>query len=277
MSKQRRALSEGQHIVITGGSSGLGLEIARQLAARRVRLTLIARDPRKLEAARSEIIAGTPGAQVAILAVDVTDAAALDDAFAAPVMTSIDMLVNSAGIIREGYFERLTDDDYRAVMEVNLFGTINAIRASLPQLKASGGSVVNIASVAGLSGVFGFTPYCASKHALVGFTNALRYELEPQGVAVQLVCPGEFDTPMVAELETTRTPENRVHTHAIPKIPAQQVAREIIRGMDSQARDIVPGRQTRLLVTALRLVPGLSGAANRRRIARVYQGPAPTI
>lgn len=275
VTKQHLPLRSGQHVVITGGSSGLGLEVAHQLAPRGVILTLLARDLDKLEAARKEIVARRPDADVAIIAVDVADGVALNEAFtlSAARTGSLDVLVNCAGTVREGYFETLADDDYRAAMETNFFGTVNAIRAALPSLKESRGRIVNIASVGGLAGVFGFTAYCASKHALVGFTNSLRFELEPQGVTVQLVYPGEFDSPMTAALETTRTPENRVQTHAIPKIPAQQIAREIVKGIDAGTGDIVPGRWTRIFVTALRLAPGISSTVVRRRVAGVYQGP----
>ncbi|MBO0854364.1 MAG: SDR family oxidoreductase [Nocardia sp.] len=268
-------IKPGRHIVITGGSSGLGLEIAHQLAPRGVRLTLVARNTAKLDAARAEIGDKHPGALVETLSVDVSDQAALDAAFSELAAAGpIDVLVNSAGILREGYFEDLTDDDFRAVMDVNLFGTINAARAVLPHLKASRGQVVNIASVAGLTGVFGYTPYCASKHALVGFTDALRYELEPQGVSVVLVCPGEFDSPMVDALDRTRTPENREHTLTIPKLSVDAIAKATIKGIDRDDRVVVPGVVTQAVVAANRLLPAVAGAVGRRAVKKVYQGPS---
>jgi 3-dehydrosphinganine reductase len=261
-------------VVITGGSSGLGLEIARHLAPRGVRITLLARDTGRLHAAVAEVLAASPAAHVEAVSADVTDAPGLHAALARLARAgSIDVLLNSAGIIREGYFETLDDAVFRSALEVNLFGTINAIRAALPYLRESKGRIVNVASTAGLAGVFGFTPYCASKYALVGFTNALRFELEPQGIAVQLVCPAEFDSPMVADLDKTRTAENKIHVQTIPQIPLEQIAREVIAGVDARRRQIVPGRYPRLLVTAMRLAPGVAAAIGRRRIKTVYRGP----
>lgn len=268
-------LQPGRHVVITGASSGLGLELACQLAELGVALSLIARDPARLAIARDQVLAISQDGRVAIHPVDVADQKGLTSAIAESSETfgAPHVLVNSAGIIREGYFEDLTDADYRDVMETNLFGSINAVRSALPYLKQTRGAIVNIASVAGLSGVFGFTPYCASKHALIGFTNALRFELEPQGLRVQLVCPAEFETPMVKALDRTRTPENRAHTQTIPEIPLDQVARETIRGIRSGAHMIVPGWRTRGIVTVQRLAPGLASTIGRRRIAAARRDP----
>lgn len=276
MHTRNSRLSPGQHVVITGGSSGLGLELAHKLAARGLRLTLMARDPGKLEAAHNALIGKTPGAIVEIVAADVAKRGELDAALTKLVGKTggIDILVNSAGVLREGYFEDVSDEDFRAAMDINLFGTVNAIRAALPYLKASGGRIANIASVAGLAGVFGFTTYSASKHALVGFTNALRYELEPQGVSVLLVCPGEFDTPMIDALDAGRTPENREQSLLLPRLTVEQIAREVIDGLDAGKRMIIPGRRIRLAVAASRIAPSLFSAVNRRSIARVYRGPS---
>ncbi|MEV5833289.1 SDR family NAD(P)-dependent oxidoreductase [Nocardia sp. NPDC052112] len=270
------ALNSGDHAVITGGSSGLGLELARRLAQRKLRVTLLARDPVKLADAVATITAAAPGADIRALAVDVSDSAALEEKFRSLLAATggIDILINSAGILREGYFERLDDADFREVMEANFFGTVNTIRTALPYLeRAERGRIVNIASVSGLTGVFGYTPYCAAKHAVVGFTESLRYELEPQGIALHLVCPGEFDSPMVDALEQHRTPENRRHTLLIPKLPIGRIADEIIDGVESGSRLIVPGRIARLAVAAQRLALRMSAAIARRRIAGVYVGP----
>lgn len=268
-------LSPGTHAVITGGSSGLGLELARQLTRRGVDVTLVARDQRKLDDAAAELRGAATASTVRVAAADVSDPAATAAAFAGLAQDAgrIDVLINSAGILREGHFEELPVSDFREVMEVNYFGVLNATRAALPHLERSSGALVNIASVAGLTGVFGYTPYCAAKHALVGLTRSLQYELEPRGVSVVLVCPGEFDSPMVDALDRTRTPENRAHTLTIPKLGVRQIARETIAGIDRRAGFVVPGRKTRLLVTAQRLLPGVARGIGRRRIAEVYTGP----
>ena len=267
----------GHHCVITGGSSGLGLELARQLVPRGVAVTLVARNEARLEEAATTLRRDTPDAHVRVLSVDVADAAAVRSAFAGLVQTTgrIDTLINSAGILIEGHAEQLTAQDYHDVMNVNFFGTVNACNAALAVFGENPGTIVNVSSVAGLIGVFGYTAYCSSKHAIVGYTRALGYEVEPRGVRVILVCPGEFDSPMVDALDESRTPENREHVLTIPKLSVEQVATETLSGIAAGRRMIVPGRRTRAAVLANRLLPGISDAVSRKRIARVYTGFRP--
>lgn len=264
-------------VVITGGSSGLGLALAQALVQRGDAVAIIARDPRKLERAATMIRAAATGARVITRAVDVTSAGELGvtfDAIAAE-LGGIDVLVNSAGILREGYFETLPESVHREIMEINYFGTLHAVRAALPHLKRSPqGRIVNVSSISGLSGVFGYSAYCASKYALIGLSETLRYELAPQGVRVQVVCPGEFDSPMVDALDQDRTPENREHTLTIPKVGVDVVVNATVDGMDGTDFMIVPGAQARLAVFGLRHFPGISRRVGDGRIRAVYVGPA---
>lgn len=265
-----------RRILITGGSSGLGLALAHALAARGDTVALLARDARKLEAAAEAVRAKKPGASVHTVACDVQDVAALEAAMGLVVgsMGGLDVLVNSAGILREGYFEALDLATHREVMDINYFGTLNAIRAALPHLRNSRrGRIVNIASVAGLTGVFGYTAYCASKHALVGLTESLRFELEPQGLVVKLVCPGEFDSPMVDALDLGRTPENRAHAHTIPKVGVDVIVDSVVRGLEGDDFFLVPGTLAKLSVLALQHFPRLGRFLGDLRVRRAYVGP----
>lgn len=263
-----------QGIVITGGSSGLGLELARHLAKEGARLSLIARDRDRLERAAQELRAQPGGATVRIESLDIRDEAAVQACMQriADADGRIDMLVNSAGILREGRIESLPLKDFRDVMEINFFGLLIATRAALAYLKASHGRLVNIASVAGLTGVFGYTPYCSSKHALVGLTESLRYEVAPMGITVHLVCPGEFDSPMTDELDASRTPENRAHTQTIPKASVESIALATLAGIRSDRFFIVPGGMTRSVAFAARHFPALTRALGDRTISRVQRG-----
>ncbi len=263
-----------QVIVITGGSSGLGLELARRFVVEGARVALIARDPKKLEQAAAELQAGNPGASVTTDSVDVRDKADMLACMQRLVDRHgrIDVLVNSAGILREGRFGQLPLQVYREVMEINYFGVLVATRAALPHLLQGRGRLVNIASMAGLTGCFGYTAYSASKHALVGLTETLRFELEPRGIAVHLVCPGEFDSPMVDDIDRYRTPENRAHALTIPKVTAAAVADGTLAGIRSGQFMIVPGTQTRLAAFAIRHFPGLLRALGDRTIRRVQRG-----
>jgi 3-dehydrosphinganine reductase len=118
---------------------------------------------------------------------------------------------------------------------------------------------------------FGYTAYCASKHAVVGFTDALRYELKPEGVGVHLVCPGEFDSPMVDDVDTYRTPENKAHTQTIPKLPVEPIAQAVIDGLREDRYLIVPGVRTRVFAGLIRWFPALARALGDATIARVQR------
>lgn len=263
-----------QRVVITGGSSGLGLELARRLADEAASLALLARDAERLEIARQELLRRGARA-VEVITADVRDSAALSAAFTtiAERLGGIDMLINSAGILREGYFESLSEETFRSVVEVNLVGPVNVTRAALPHLRAARGAIVNVASVGGLQGVFGYSAYNASKYGLVGFSEALRVELRPQGVRVHVVCPPEFDSPMIDVLDTVRTPENRAHTLTIPKHNVETIAQEALAGVRRGRFLIVTGRRARAAVLVGRLVPQLTRAVGDWRVSRVYVGP----
>ena len=269
-------MASHRNIVITGGSSGLGLALAHACVQRGDRVALLARDLAKLDNAAAEIRALKPDATVLVSAVDVQNPASLHDAFEMIVKTlgCIDVLINSAGILREGYFENLSLRVHREVMDINYFGTLNAIQAALPQLKRSKRPrIVNIVSVAGLTGVFGYSAYCASKHALVGLSEVLHYELAPQGITVQLICPPEFDSPMVDALDQSRTPENREHTLTIPKVSVEVIVADVMHAMDRSHFLTVPGRMAHLVSLGLRHFPRISRLIGDQRVRKSYVGP----
>ena len=262
---------QDKHVVITGGSSGLGLELARQLVAQGAKLSLVARSESKLDQAASNLHQLQPAARVVVQSLDVRSEESARAGMQQLVLANgdIDIMINSAGILREGPFQSLPMNDFREVMETNYFGLLIATRAALPSLLKTRGRLVNIASMAGLTGAFGYTSYCASKHAIVGLSEALRYELKPKGIIVQLVCPGEFDSPMVDALERTRSPENRAHALTIPKLSVTSVAAATLAGISSNRFLIVPGTLTRWTALALRYFPSLARYLGDATIARI--------
>ena len=184
----------GKSMLVTGGSRGLGLAIARELARFGAHLTLLARDEAELRRAETDLTAR--GARVQIVAGDVTRAADRERAMAAAVSAygTLDVVAHVAGIIQSGPLENITDAEFRQTMEVNAFAPLLLTRAALPYLRASGGRVLLVSSIGGKVAVPHLSSYSVSKFAAAGLGQALRAELAQDGVSVTTVCPGLMRT-----------------------------------------------------------------------------------
>jgi len=264
-------------IIITGGSSGVGKILAQRLSQKGAQLALVARDEKKLKAVQKELSASaSTGQTIGIFPCDVADSKTVEKTFQhiRKQMGMPDILINSAGILREGYFENQRIETFRQIMDINFFGTLHCIQSVLPYFKNNGGGrIVNICSVAGFMGVFGYSAYCASKHAVNGLTATLRAELKHQNITFHIVYPPEFDSPMVDEINTYRSEENRMIAKTIPKLSADKVADEIIKGIKKNQYEIIPGIATRMATRADKLFPSIGRAVVDFQISRVYKGP----
>ncbi len=249
----------GKLCLITGGSSGIGLALAEALAARGARLGLLARGVERLEAALARVRerSSLPSEAHSILVCDVTDRSVVEHALAAWQQTHgvPDLVINSAGGARPGYFWELPPEVFEEMMAVNYFGTVYVCRAVTPGMIARGsGHMVNIASVAAFLGVFGYTAYGASKYAVRGFSETLRAELRPHGVFVSLVFPPDTDTPQLAEENRYKPPETKALSSTAGVLSPQEVAAAILRGVARRQALIFPGREARLLWLLSRLL-----------------------
>jgi NAD(P)-dependent dehydrogenase (short-subunit alcohol dehydrogenase family) len=177
--------------LVTGGSSGIGLAIARMLREEGYELTLAARTPEKVAAAAAEL-----GAHA--VAANLSDEAAAVRAVAehAEQFGGLDVLVNSAGLGIGGTVESLQAKHVDLQLAVNLRGLLLVTREAVPLLKASRGWVVNLASIAGTEPTPGLTVYGATKAAVIALTRSLNAELDGDGVRAVAICPGFVDTPM---------------------------------------------------------------------------------
>ena len=182
-------------VLITGGSRGLGLVLARELARAGARVAICGRDAATLSRARDDL--ERRGARVLAVTCDVTvrdEVDALVQEVSAR-LGSIDVLVNNAGIITVGPVETMEVKDFQQAMATNFWGAIHAILAVLPGMKQRGeGRIVNIASIGGKIGVPHLVPYSASKFALVGLSEGLRAEVAKHGIVVVTICPGLMRT-----------------------------------------------------------------------------------
>lgn len=185
-------------ILVTGGSRGIGRAIALAFAEPGSTIAIAARTRSELEAAGAAI--RDRGAEPVLLQVDVTGEESVAAGFARLRQNSpgIDVLVNNAGVGGGLPIHEADSAGWRRILDTNVWGTFLVTRAAVPML-GDGGRVVNISSVLGRFGVPGYTAYCASKHAVIGFTRALSLELAERGITVNAICPGWVDTDMAAQ------------------------------------------------------------------------------
>jgi NAD(P)-dependent dehydrogenase (short-subunit alcohol dehydrogenase family)/uncharacterized protein YndB with AHSA1/START domain len=194
-----------QRVLITGGSSGIGLAVAEGLVQEGAEVALLARNELGLAAAKRRI--AELGTEAVTVTADVTDREALGSAVdrAVAELGGLDVLVTSAASIAFGRFTETEPEDFETTVETILGGTVDTIRAALPHLERSRGAVVAIGSIAARMPLPGMSAYTASKHGLVGFLDTVRIELEESGssVTLSLVNPGAVDTPLWNHLESS--------------------------------------------------------------------------
>ncbi len=278
---------ENKVVLITGGSRGLGLALARVFAEEGAHLALLARDENELERAAGELRA--KGTQVLTLPCDVRERQEVENAVKETVahFGSLGVLVNNAGVIQAGPFAHMQEDDFRDALEVHLWGALYTVLAALPHLERTrkgtggrtGGRIVNISSIGGKVAVPHLLPYAVSKFALVGLSEGLRAELAQAGVKVTTVCPGLLRTGSYPNVRLKGQHAQELAWFAVgDSLPlltmsAPQAARKIVeacrRGKAQQiltlpargavlANALLPEVTAKLLSTTNRLLPGLN-------------------
>jgi len=225
--------------VVTGASSGIGHAAALELARSGYDLAVSARRLPLLETLAEEC--RRTGARCVAIAADVTsraDCQALIEN-AERELGAIDVLVNNAGFAIFDAIENASPDELESMMQTNYFGTVWCTKAVLPRmLERKRGTIVNVASIAGIMGYTRMGGYCATKFAMIGFSEALRDEVIGRGVRVALVCPGTTETSFFEKAERGKMPNA---SRLILGISAEKVARVIVKSAeDGRFRRIVP-------------------------------------
>ena len=239
-------------VLITGGSSGIGLALARLLAARGAHVWLVAREQTKLESALREVESArnSPSQRCGFVSADLS---ILDEATSvvSKVVQSVgvpDLIINSAGVAHPGYAQELSFDIFRWMMESNYFATVYVTKALLPRMiDRRSGHIINISSIAGFLGVFGYTAYGASKFAITGFSEVLRAEMKPHGIRVSVVFPPDTDTPQLAYENQYKPPETKAISGTAHALSSERVAQAILRQAESGSFLIFPGWESRLI------------------------------
>lgn len=280
----------GKTVLITGGSRGLGLVMARQLLQAGARVAICARDGDELERARTEL--AQPDQQVLTLTCDVTDQAQVEQLIqqVRNQFGPIDILINNAGTDIVGPLETLTMQDYDDLMRLHFWAPLYTTYAVLPEMQQrQAGRIVNISSIGGKTASPHMVAYCASKFALVGLSEGMRTELAKDGIAVTTVCPGFIHTGVV-DHAIMKGQHRKEYTwfsigDSLPLLSAsaEQVARATIAGLRRGAAEVVvpfptwfavkfyglfPGLNTNLFALFNRFLPGPGGIGQERAFGK---------
>jgi short-subunit dehydrogenase len=252
-------------VLITGGSRGLGLNIARELASRGTRLAIAARDTKELK--RAQQLLSEYGTEVMIVPCDVRVQADVKHLIAAvhKQYGQIDVLINCAGVVMFGPAEDMTIEDFKDTMDTHFYGALHTIYAVLPEMKTrQEGRIVNIASLGGKIAVPHLLPYSASKFALVGLSEGLSAELAKDNIVVTTVCPISMRTGSQAQTYVKGHNEAEYAIFSVMNtlpglsVSAEYAAYEIVKALQNGETELLVGPQAKILYRLHSLIPKLS-------------------
>ncbi|MFH2202716.1 MAG: SDR family oxidoreductase [Elusimicrobiota bacterium] len=256
----------GKTVLVTGASSGIGRAAAQAFAAHGCRLALAARRADKLASLAESLEA--KGVETLVLTCDVRERDRAREAVDAVIRRwgRLDILLNNAGVHDLDIFERQDLDLIEDMVRTNLFGTMYTTHAALPGMRRQGsGHIVNVASIAGLTGLPWMSVYSASKFAVVGFTESLRRELRGSGVRLTAFCPGTVDTAMAAE----PLKDAELRKTVQPKTP-EETAERIVRAVRSGAPEVVFGEASAFVLRLARFFPRFTDWFMHRSLTRLH-------
>ena len=265
----------GKIVYITGGSSGIGLAFAKLMARKGASVVIFARRQQVLDEALQQVSAAgsSAGQKHGCLAMDVADREAVKSVLAkATAAYGVpDVLVNCAGRAIPRYFEDISYEQFNETVKVDLYGAWNTASVLVPLMKARGGYIVNVSSIVGFIGVFGYTDYAAAKFGVMGFSEALRSELKRYNITVSVLCPPDTDTPGFAEENKTKPPETKAVSASANLMKPEEVAGALAKGMAKGEFVIIPNMDGRFTYIMKRLLPGLVEMVTDAQAAKARQ------
>ena len=241
-----------KNVLVTGASSGLGLATAGLAAAAGAHVALVARDERRLEAARASVSAQCTGDSQRVLSYscDVADPHAVEDVVDRVIaeLGPVDVLAACAGFCEPRRFIETPAEEFQRHLDVNLLGSVYAAKAVVPSMIERGrGHIGLVSSMGGLVGVYGYSAYSTAKFGVTGLAEVLRCELRPHGVGVTLLCPPNMDTPGYAREVATEPRETAAINGMAKTVDPSEVAREFLRGIERGRFLLLHGMSNRLL------------------------------
>lgn len=253
---------KNKKVFITGGSSGIGKAAAILAARHGASVFIAARNQSRLDGALVEIRAAAQSTEQIFgsLSVDVTDAKAVPIAAARVLaeLGGLDVLILNQGVGLTGHVKDVDEGDFERAMDINYFGYARFVKAFTPHfLKQGSGAICMVSSILGFMGVYGYSAYAASKHAIAGFARCLRADMKPYNVTVTLGYPPTTATPGLDRENETKPAESWAIEGKSKVYTAEQVARSLLRGTARGKFEVVTGAGSWFIWISMRLMPWL--------------------
>ena len=251
-------------VVITGGSSGIGLDLAKAYVKQGCDVALLARNQAKLDDAvlACKALLKHEQQKVKAYSVDVADAQALMQCVASikQELSTPDLLILSAGIVASERFIEQSDAGFESIMQTNVMGSRLVVRAFIhDMIKQKKGQICFVSSLGGLISGYGYSAYGASKFAVIGMAGALRQEIHEYGIGVSVLCPPEVDTPMVHKEAETILPQTRFIKDIGGTLQVETVTRAALKGIANNRFIIIPGVLGKIAYVQARFMPRIFG------------------
>jgi len=252
----------GKKVFVTGGSSGIGKAAALILVKSGAHVLIAARGVERLDEAVAELEAVRidPGQVISRVSCDVSDPEKMREVAkdAVAQLGGIDVLINNAGVAHPATIHDTTDEVYERMMRINYFGMVHTTRAFLPYFKEQRrGYIANVSSLLGFMGIYGYTAYAASKHAMTGFSDCLRQELLDYNVAISVMFPGDTDTPQLHEENKIKPAETKAIAGKVEAMSAEDVSTALLKGIAKGKYHILAGFDSKFTYFMYRHFPGV--------------------